>query len=617
MKLNYISMCIPLAACIPQQMTAQHLKKTASQSNQDYNILVLLADDAGVGDFSCQGNRMVKTPHIDKLASQSTQFDRFYVCPFSAPTRAEFLTGRFAYRGGVVGVSEGRERLDPSAPTIAEYLQDAGYATGIFGKWHNGSQYPYHPNARGFDEFYGFCSGHWGNYWAAPLEHNGEPVNSTGYLSDDLATHAMDFISANKSKNWFCYVPFNIPHSPMMVLDSWWNPWKKRKLSQRGTLSEKEDLNHTRAALALVENLDWNVGRILDRVKELELDDNTIVVFFSDNGPNGHRFCKGFKGVKTDVDEGGVRSPLFIKMPGQDFVPAHSSQLAGAVDLMPTLLRLSGAKRSLPSFPKSDLNGMDLTRQMKDADYQVSRTLVAACAKKTSIRRDSLLLTYEGDLFNVVSDPKQTTPLVVKSHTKLEKKAKALQADLKHYQDTLATLKKTLSAPFFTVGDPREKHVKLPARDGKPHGKARRSNRFPNSSYFTNWRKPKSDSFTWQIEVLQPTTYSVYLHYRCEERLLGSKITLSTTPGGTDQALNKKIKHNKIASWTVDEAYYQPMLGADLDRVARKESYFPTFHAVRLGEYDFKKGKQTLKLVADEIKSSEVMDVYMIELRRN
>ena len=181
------------------------------------NILVILADDQGWGDLSASGNSNLSTPNIDSLARDGATAERFYACAVCAPTRAEFLTGRYHPRGGVHGVSTGAERLNLDETTIAQSFKAAGYATGAFGKWHNGSQFPYHPNARGFDEFYGFTSGHWGQYFDTEMDHNGELVRGKGFIADDLTNHAIDFITQNKDRPFFCYLPFNTPHSPMQV----------------------------------------------------------------------------------------------------------------------------------------------------------------------------------------------------------------------------------------------------------------------------------------------------------------------------------------------------------------------------------------------------------------
>ena len=152
------------------------------------NIVVILADDQGWGDLGIHGNTAARTPHLDSLARQGARFDRFFVQPVCAPTRAEFLTGRWHPRGGVHGVSTGAERLDLDERTIADFLRQSGYATGCFGKWHNGSQFPYHPLGRGFGEYYGYTSGHWGDYYSPPLDHNGQAAKVDYYSRNLIVT---------------------------------------------------------------------------------------------------------------------------------------------------------------------------------------------------------------------------------------------------------------------------------------------------------------------------------------------------------------------------------------------------------------------------------------------
>jgi arylsulfatase A-like enzyme len=257
------------------------------------NVIVILSDDQGWGDLSLNGNTNLSTPHIDALARDGVQFDRFYVCPVCSPTRAEFLTGRYHPRSGVYSTSTGGERMNLDEVTIADTFKSAGYATAVFGKWHNGQQYPYHPNGRGFDEFYGFCSGHWADYFSPPLDHNGEIVEGHGYMEDDFTDHALAFIEQNRDKPFFAYLAFNAPHSPMQVPDEYWSRFKDKELKLRGTGANPENVDHTRAALAMCENLDWNVGRLLAQLDKLGIADNTIVLYFCDNGPNGARWNGG------------------------------------------------------------------------------------------------------------------------------------------------------------------------------------------------------------------------------------------------------------------------------------------------------------------------------------
>jgi arylsulfatase A-like enzyme len=389
--LHLILACLP---CLP----------AAGSAASKPNIIVILADDQGWGDLSLNGNSNLATPHLDSLARAGAVFDRFYVCPVCSPTRAEFLTGRYHPRGGVRGVSQGGERLNLGEQTIADTLKAAGYKTGAFGKWHNGTQWPYHPNARGFDEFYGFTSGHWGSYFDAPLDHNGQVVQGRGFITDDLTDHALQFIEANRRRPFFCYVPYNTPHSPMQVPERFWKKFATADLKLRNRNPQQESPDFTRAALAMCENIDWNVGRILRRLDELELAENTIVIYFSDNGPNGWRWNGGMKGRKGSTDEGGVRSPFLIRWPGRIPAGTRIPQIAGAIDLLPTLENLAG----VPSANGKPLDGIDLAPLLTGtARDWPDRMIFSHWGGKVSVRTQRHRLDAAGKLFDMRSDPGQ------------------------------------------------------------------------------------------------------------------------------------------------------------------------------------------------------------------
>jgi arylsulfatase A-like enzyme len=198
-------------------------------------------------------------------------------------------------------------------------------------------QYPYHPNGRGFDEFYGFCSGHWGDYFSPPLEHNGKIVQGEGYVPDDITCKAIDFIEKNKTNPFFLYIPHITPHTPAQVPDKWWDRFEHKEIEMVTDERYTEDIQFTRAVLAMCENIDWNVGRILDKLTETGLEDNTIVIFMNDNGPNSWRWNGGMKGRKGSTDEGGVKSPFFIRWPGHIRSGIEIDQIAAVIDLLPTL----------------------------------------------------------------------------------------------------------------------------------------------------------------------------------------------------------------------------------------------------------------------------------------
>jgi arylsulfatase A len=190
--------------------------------------------------------------------------------------------------------------------TLAEMFQQAGYTTGCFGKWHNGAHYPYHPNGQGFDEFLGFCAGHWNNYFDTHLEHNGKRIETEGYITDVLTDAALEFMQSNQDQPFFCYVPYNAPHSPWQVPDSYYFKYKSKGLDDK-----------TATAYAMCENIDDNVGRLLKFLEKANLDEDTIVLFLTDNGPNSDRYNGNMKGRKGSAHEGGVRVPLFMRWTGK------------------------------------------------------------------------------------------------------------------------------------------------------------------------------------------------------------------------------------------------------------------------------------------------------------
>jgi arylsulfatase A-like enzyme len=556
------------------------------------NIVIILADDQGWGDLSVNGNTNLSTPRIDSLAKDGALLERFYVCPVCSPTRAEFLTGRYHPRGGVHGVSTGGERLNLDEKTIGDTFKASGYATGAFGKWHNGTQYPYHPNARGFDEYYGFCSGHWGSYFDPPLEHNGKLVQGKGFIIDDLTDHALKFIAENKSRPFFCYVPFNTPHSPMQVPDRFYQKFAKLDLKLRARNPAQEDVAFTRAALAMCENIDWNVGRILDRLDELKLADQTIVLYFSDNGPNSWRWNGGMKGRKGSTDEGGVRAPLLLRWPRHISPRARIPQIAGAIDLLPTLADLAG----IPIASTKPLDGLSLKPLLLGAakDWP-DRMIFSHWNGKVSVRTQRYRLDDNNHLFDLQTDPGQDHDI---SATEKDASARLSTARAKWKADLLPGLEDD-NRPF-TVGYPQFPLTQLPARDGVPHGSVKRSSSAPNCSYFQNWVST-NDSITWDVEVATAGKYEAVVYYTCPAADTGSTIELSLN-GSRIQA-------------KVSEANDPPLRGAENDRVPRQgESYVKDFKPLRLGTFELNKGRGLLTMRALSIPGKQVMDVRSVLL---
>ena len=276
----------------------------AAEEARRPNVLLIMTDDQGWGDLRVHGNEKIDTPTLDALASAGVQFDRFYVSPVCAPTRASLLTGRYHMRTGVTGVTRGQETMRAEEVTIAEVLKTAGYSTGCFGKWHSGAHYPHHPNGQGFDEFFGFCGGHWNNYFDTRLERNGRAVQTSGYITDVITEAAIGFIEQHRSEPFFCYVPYNAPHGPFQVPDQYFDKYIARGLDAK-----------TATVYGMCENIDHNVDRLMGTLETNGLTRDTIVIFLTDNGPNGARFNGGMRGTKGSAHEGGCRVPLFIRWP--------------------------------------------------------------------------------------------------------------------------------------------------------------------------------------------------------------------------------------------------------------------------------------------------------------
>lgn len=556
------------------------------------NIVMILSDDQGFGDLSVHGNSNLQTPNIDSLARDGAIFDRFFVCSVCSPTRAEMLTGRYHLRGGVHGTSAGAERLDLDEKTIGDTFKAAGYATAAYGKWHNGSQWPYHPNARGFDDYYGMPSGHWGHYFGWKLEHNGEIVWGNGYIVDDFTDHGLDFIEKNQDRPFFCYLPFNIPHSPMQVPDSYWDEFKNLPLEMRNRDPEKEDVDKTRAALAMCENIDYNVGRILKKLDKLGLADNTIVIYFSDNGPNSVRWNDGMKGKKGSTDEGGLRVPCMVRWPAQIKAGTKIPHIAGAIDLLPTLADIAG----IDIVGDKPLDGMSIKPLLLGtAKSWPDRMIFSHQKGKVSVRTQRYRLDNNGALFDMTVDPGQYKDI---SGDKPQIAAK-LSAALNKWKNEVLPEPIVDNRPY-PVGYREFPVTRLPAGDGIAHGNIKRSAGAPNCSFYTNWTSV-DDKITWDIDVATAGNYKAQVYYTCPQPDLGSTVKLEFN-GSSVQA-------------TVTEVNDPPLIGAESDRVPRgSESYVKDFKPLEMGTLTLAKARGLLTLDAVNIAAAEAMDVRWVVL---
>ena len=558
------------------------------------NLVLIVTDDQGWGDLSYNGNTNLKTPNIDSLAMNGISFENFYVQPVCSPTRAELLTGRHFTRLGVYATSEGGERMNLDEKTIADILKEQGYATAAYGKWHNGMQPPYHPNSRGFEDFYGFASGHWGSYFDPMLEHNGTIVKGNGYLTDDLTNKGLEFIEKEKEGPFFLYLPYNTPHSPMQVPDDYWNKFKDATLEKRYTGTEEEDVNFTKAALAMVENIDYNLGRIIHRLKKLKLEENTVIIFMSDNGPNGWRWNAGLRGKKGSTDEGGVRSPLHMQWKGKFKKGKRVTQIASAIDILPTLIGLFGISTDI----EKEIDGIDVSEFLLNDSVAIQdRFVFNHWNGSTSVRTQQYRLDEIGRLYDMIKDTGQTSDI----SEKLPLVTDSLKQAKSNWLKNTLPLKPLNDKRPFTLGHPEHLYTQLPARDGKPHGNIKRSNRFPNDTFFTNWTSV-NNAITWDINVLESGTYEVTLFY---------------TLAKGDEGVSIQLNHNEnILISKLTEPHDPPLTGMEQDRSPRMESYVKDFKSKILGNISLAKGRSPLVLKALQIPGNKAMDVRLLLFKR-
>jgi arylsulfatase A-like enzyme len=563
----------------------------ASAAPRTPNVVVILADDQGWGDLSIHGNSNLSTPNIDSIGRDGVLFDRFFACSVCAPTRAEFLTGRYHPRCGVRGVTTGAERLNLDESTIAQTFRQSGYATGAFGKWHNGSQAPYHPNSRGFDEYYGFTSGHWAHYFDTDMDHNGSLTRGRGYITDDLTDHALQFIRQNRRRPFFCYLPIPTPHSPMQVPDRFYERFANfnPKLTNRDP--SREELPMTRAALAMCENIDWNVGRVLSEIDRAGLRNDTIVVYFSDNGPNSWRWNGGMKGRKGTLDEGGLRVPMLMRWPGRIPAGRRIPQIASAIDLRPTLSGLAG----IPVAGNKPLDGLNLQPLLTGAATGwPDRLIFSMHSRRASVRSQRYRVDPTGALFDMHEDPGQDRNVAA---TRPEEAAR-LEKARKDWETEMLPMVGPDDRPF-SAGYSRV--TMLPARDAVAEGGIKRSSIHPNSTFFTNWTS-KDDRISWDIEIGQPGLFEAVVYYTCPPAQTGSTIELS---------FNGAAVSAKVAP-----AHNPPLTGEAEDRVKRTEGYFKRFRPLKLGNLSLAQGRGKLTLRALDIAAKEVADIRYVALTR-
>lgn len=549
------------------------------------NILLILADDMGWGDINTNENPLIDTPVLNRLAKESISFNRFYACPLCAPTRSELLTGRYFLRTGVSSVSQGYENMRTNETTIAEILKSNGYSTGCFGKWHNGSYFKQHPNRQGFDEFVGFMMGHLGYYYDAIYKHNDQDIKSEGYSSDYFTDQALGFIDKNKAKPFFCYVPYNVPHSPFQVPEKYFNKYKAKGLD-----------NELACIYGMVENMDENIGRILDRLEALKLRENTIVIFLSDNGPNTFRYNGEMKGKKGSVDEGGVHVPLYISWQGI-IHPGTTDQLVHDIDMLPTLMDLCKINyiSELPIDGKN-LSPVILNQAKPEDRYIFSRQglyPLNKCAGSVRNNKYRMVASLKDTLlYDLQKDPSQKRD-IANANPEIRKE---LVTVYQKWEEELVS--KYHSETTIEAGFADEKSFILPVQDAILSGKLRYSSIHPNQSHSENWVQ-NGDSVYWKLSMEKAGKYQVELQYGCSAANTGSRYTFFSTTDSFEFKIDQPF-----------DSYVLP----DRDYVVRTESVERTWRWLPVGDISLQKGDECLRLKLVKVKNKEAGLIKAIRL---
>ena len=484
-KLLFPFIFLFLFACTPKE---DHLPSAPP------NIVIVITDDQGIGDLGINDNPIISTPNIDKLAGMSASMKRFYVSPVCAPTRANLMTGRYNYRTRAIDTYVGRAMMDPEEHTVAEILSENGYRTGLFGKWHLGDCYPMRPHDQGFQEAVYHLGGGLAQP-SEPLENNrrytnpilynkGEAYQAEGYCTDIYFSEALDYMESaiEEEEPFFAYIATNAPHGPYHdVPESLREKYAAMDLEQlmRNKPSDMDQAKDRLARIfAMVENIDQNVGRLMSKLEEWQVKNNTIVIFMVDNGPNSMRYVMDLRGMKSNVHEGGIRSPFFFHWPEQVKAGNTSDRIAAHIDIMPTLLEAAGINapgnldgKSMLPLLKGNSNGWEdrnIFIQTHRGDQPILYHHFAALSQDWKLVHPSGFGKQEMpedvpyELYKIAEDPGEEHNLYQDDHPQ----AIALKTAYEQwFKDVSSTREDNYAKPRIVIGNEKEKSTHLTKQD--------------------------------------------------------------------------------------------------------------------------------------------------------
>ncbi|MEM6648346.1 MAG: sulfatase-like hydrolase/transferase [Bacteroidota bacterium] len=584
-----------MRCCLLLLVVFVSVPSVSAQPAERPNILLILTDDQGWGDLYSHGNAEIDTPHLDRLGAEGTRFERFYVSPVCAPTRAALLTGRYPLRTGSHGVTRAHETMRAHETTLGEVLQANGYDTALFGKWHNGSHFPHNPNGQGFAEFFGFSMGHWNNYFDTDLEHNGTMVPTEGYVTDVLTDAAVDYMRQEREAPFFAYVSYNTPHSPFQLPDRYFEKYKRRGFDDKNA-----------SVYGMVEHIDDNVGRLLETLETTGQRENTLVMFLTDNGPNGQRYNGGMKGTKGSVNEGGTRVPMLMQWPGSLPPGQVVRPITAHIDVLPTLVDWLGlanpGAKPLDGVSWAPLLRGEATTLPDRMIFNHHVTMGEPQPTPASVRTERwLAVNTRGDweLYDMLIDPMQQSDVAALYPAVTTELSKAWAA---WFADVTSEGFAPIPAELGHASHPT---LRLPGHEAIVHrtgddGLWYHKGQGWSNDWLDNWTD--ADAYaTWPIRIVTSGAYRVQIEYAVPEAHIGA--TLSVTVAGT------------TVQGTLVEAH-DPEYRHSPDRVYRGEVYEKTWATLDLGTLTLPAGTTDVTLRATSIPNGEVGQIKTVILTR-
>jgi arylsulfatase A-like enzyme len=555
------------------------------------NVILVMTDDQGYGDIHSLGNTRIQTPNLDRLRAESIRLTNFHVDPTCSPTRSALMTGKYSSRTGVWHTIMGRSILHRDEITLGNLFSGAGYRTAMFGKWHLGDSYPYRPEQRGFQEVVSNGGGgvgqtpdYWGNdYFDDTYWHNGQPTKYEGYCTDVFFGEALKFIEANRDREFFVYLPTNAAHAPYRVPESYSQPYK-----DQGVPSPMAEF------YGMITNIDDNMGRLVEKLKQLGLEENTILIFMTDNGtsagflpdaqaaaarsaatpggaglrpaqpspdqPAWKGFNAGMRGIKGSEYEGGHRVPFFLRWPAGNLGPPRDiASLTAHIDVMPTLAQLC----QLDPPEGVDWDGRSLAPLLRSQGEWPQRTLTVHSQRiehpekwrKSAVMTERWRLINGAELYDMQSDPGESNDIAAGN-------AEIVQQLRGEYETWWAHISDRFDEQVpIVIGAEQEPETRITAHDWHAESDAQ----VPWNQQLIQ-KNPYANGY-WAIEVARDGTYQFDLYQRdkpanfpieaAEARLtIGGAEAIAQIPAGaTSVTLTAELKagRTQLQTWLTDK----------------------------------------------------------------